>query len=1030
MHSKSIVQKALELLIQTGELGNTDSQKLVALMQHLDEQATISKMEAIAILSPQSKDHDAYFRNYVSRLRGAIETAAENCDNPYKREVFQSLSVVVTKPTATQQSRVAFDARLPKEELQTVKPNANYDKNFFIEQQGVNENELKLFISYASKDAKDAVLFQECLDEVAKNDEVVQWNMRKLVVGIDFDQQIKEQLKACHYGIALLSTRFFKSEYIKTVELKSFFENGNLIPVGFKNTLPTYRKYLEADTEQLKKLQIFYLDDRGQKDFFDQMHTKEARMSFVRQLLDAVKTRHAYEQQKRAKRAPETPILSSCRPVDYNPRTYIASNGMRCEIKDDLQKTPDRTDERDETYDIKNRVSIQHDLFSWATGMDEERPVALYALLGEYGMGKTFNCRMFAQKLHEARRDNPAPPFAVYIDLRDIDTFVQEERISRLPYVEEIIAQTLRLSRHGDHTADEIVTLNREGKLIIIFDGLDEKLVHYTKDMQSRYLTELLNILDIEQFPKQKILLSCRTHYFENISRQNSFFTGHSRNGLSYRNYRAVDILPLGEEEIRALVTKQIGKAAAQQVITLATHEDYLKSICSRPYMLSKVTAILPTLLSMAQNGQPINTKTFYDALIEDTLNRDNEKHTISMRHKKVLLQAIAAEMHRRSVQTMTVDALNDWFNAFILEAPIFKQYVIKEDFEVLERDLRNSTLLVRFGENHFGFSHASIYEYFLSLHLLEHWQKYPVQSRFSELTAAFALDAVALTDFPKEHFLPHLAKTLKGPSGALTPLALRLLARLDAPVETIRLGDIDLKDFRFENLRCKALHLHNAQLNRAVMDRCRIACLGVEASTLNEMLFMHCDLPQITVDAQTTTAQITSFHSTLGWPARPPFYHEGQCREQLRHKVRRWEWGHTGSVRFVALSGNGRTLVSGSDDKSVKIWDAVTGELRHTLSDHVGWVRSVALSADGRILVSGSDDGAIHRYAASSMTRILTFRAGGSEWASLEWQTGRLVGTPLSWRLGYVSDGEEGACVPLDRAAGYVAVAYGSSLS
>ena len=58
-----------------------------------------------------------------------------------------------------------------------------------------------------------------------------------------------------------------------------------------------------------------------------------------------------------------------------------------------------------------------------------------------------------------------------------------------------------------------------------------------------------------------------------------------------------------------------------------------------------------------------------------------------------------------------------------------------------------------------------------------------------------------------------------------------------------------------------------------------------------------------------------------------------------------------------MAFSPDGRRIVSGSEDKTLKVWDAETGQERLTLKGHNGRVWSVAFSPDGTRIVSGSAD-------------------------------------------------------------------------
>jgi len=95
--------------------------------------------------------------------------------------------------------------------------------------------------------------------------------------------------------------------------------------------------------------------------------------------------------------------------------------------------------------------------------------------------------------------------------------------------------------------------------------------------------------------------------------------------------------------------------------------------------------------------------------------------------------------------------------------------------------------------------------------------------------------------------------------------------------------------------------------------------------------------------------------------------------------ELRRTLAGHTERVMSVTVSSDGQSLASASNDATVKIWNLQTGELRHTLSEHVDHVNTVAISPSGRTLASGSEDQTVRLWdlQTGELKRTL---AGGSD--------------------------------------------------
>ena len=76
---------------------------------------------------------------------------------------------------------------------------------------------------------------------------------------------------------------------------------------------------------------------------------------------------------------------------------------------------------------------------------------------------------------------------------------------------------------------------------------------------------------------------------------------------------------------------------------------------------------------------------------------------------------------------------------------------------------------------------------------------------------------------------------------------------------------------------------------------------------------------------------------------------------------------GHSDAVTSVAFSHNSAQVASASWDRTVKVWDASSGECLQTLIGHISEVTSVAFSHDSSQVASASDDKTVKVWDASS---------------------------------------------------------------
>ena len=698
--------------------------------------------------------------------------------------------------------------------------------------------------------------------------------------------------------------------------------------------------------------------------------------------------------------------LISCRKFNNKIKTIAAH-------AEQLQAEANSNDAGYKEVPVKKIDNVVENLVTWACRADGDG-LTFCALLGDSGIGKTTTSILLTRKLLELRKSDRQLPLPIYFDLRDLSP----KKLTDFG-LRTVLAHLLKVSTPSPVKVDDLLDTICSENTLVIFDGLDEVLVHLSAGDRQRLTRSLLEILTLansnkeKSAPQTRLLLSCRTQYFRNIKEEFAFFDGQGRERVRGEDYIVFTLLPFDEDQIREYLALNIPGSDPERLFDMIRSVHDLRALAAQPVMLDMIREVLPSIENDLSRGGRIRSVDLYERFVGQWLTRDDGKHSLIPEHKILLMAHLAWQVWRSGSRTWSARWMEEWMLQFLhLHQEMELDYEPRMPAQ-WKQDFRTATFLSRRGDD-FSFAHSSLLEFFLAKRLcdclfeeeedqaLEVWNitKPSVETfgflaelidRLSDIERGQALSCleqvgnqgtvVARTNvftytlMALERDLPHPNPRLLDLSG--TDLRKWTIGskRASLDLRGVSFRGARLDDTRFNHVCLDRVNASRASMQRALFEYCALSNVDFNGTDLSGTIFRHCDLSRTSLEKakrhRTQLLHASGHKQGLSGVLVAPSLDRSELK--IFPEIQIFS-GRIDYVAAVAWSPDGKRIATGVDD-GVRVWDAVTGENVLSLK-HDHRVKSVAWSPDSsRIATSSTFDDGVWVWDAVTGENVLSLK-------------------------------------------------------
>lgn len=573
------------------------------------------------------------------------------------------------------------------------------------------------------------------------------------------------------------------------------------------------------------------------------------------------------------------------------------------------------------------------------------------SILGEFGTGKTWFTLHYAGKCLQAYQDakakgTPRPRFLLVIPLRDYAKALTVESL-----FSEFFFRKHEIDIPGYSVFEK---LNQMGKLLLIFDGFDEMADKIDTQKMTDNFWELAKVVT----PNAKVILTCRTEHFPTAQDGRENLSGERISSTANKiavapKFETLELMKFDDAQIREVLARRTNLATVELVMANSQLLDLLR----RAVMAEFVLEALPEI----ERGERIDLARVYLYAVRHKMERDitTGRTFTSLADKLYFLCELAWEMLSEDKMTLNYREFPDRLRV------LFKDDVKEQKhLDHWHYDMMGQTMLIRNDDGDYSPAHRSLLEFFVAYKFAAELGL--LADDFLEMAQAQSgIDENLTPEFYTWSSYWRREVDDKGERKLIAPLAgfksespERLRDTFGKSPLTKAILDLLLPSINLEVKYREPNHLLDLIKSTKAAE---ISYLGGNVATV--LVNLNSDA----LDYQELNDTNLAHANLLNTGLRGTDLSNANLENSLITRI-------FGSVNAIIMSKDNRYLITAHDDKSIRVWDRVSGIELQNLIRHKGVVTCLALNEDKQLIYSGSDDGTIQEWNLVDSTYQQTF--------------------------------------------------------